>query len=92
MVLSIIILGGLIWFLSQRICKNSLSGITRRLSIHFNKGWVYITINAGKVLALGELYPRETLGVFTYSWGKPKFGKFIIKFDRNFKNSSVFLT
>ena len=75
MVLSIIILGGLIWFLSQRICKNSLSEITRRLSIHFNKGWVYITINAGNVLALGELYPRETLGVFTYPWGKLKIWK-----------------
>ena len=46
----------------------------------------------GYALALGELYRRETIRVFTYSWRKPKFGKFIIKFDRNLKNSSVFLT
>ena len=44
------------------------------------KEWVYIIFNAGNVLAPGELYARETLGVFTYSWGKPKFGKFIIDF------------
>ena len=41
MVLSVIILGELIWFLSQRICKNSLSEKTRRLSVHFiNDGFI----------------------------------------------------
>ncbi len=35
MVLRIIILVGLIWFLSQRIFKNSLSEKTRQLSIYF---------------------------------------------------------
>lgn len=43
-------------------------------------------------LALGELYRREQIGVFKYSFGKPKFGNFIIKIDRNLKNLSIFLT
>ena len=46
----------------------------------------------GYALALGELYRQEQIGVFKYSLGKPKFGNFIIKVDRNFKNLSVFLT
>ncbi|GIS16392.1 MAG: hypothetical protein CM15mP117_18240 [Alphaproteobacteria bacterium] len=58
----------------------------------FNYRWVYIMRDYGYALALGELYRPEQIGVFKYSLGKPKFGNFIIKVDRNFKNSSVFLT
>ena len=46
----------------------------------------------GYALALGELYSREQIGGFKHSLEKPKFGNFIIKVDRNFKNTSGFLT
>ena len=47
--------------------------------------------DCGYALALGELYRPEQIGVLKHSLGKPKYGNYIIKVDRNFKNLSVFL-
>ena len=46
----------------------------------------------GYALAFEELYRPEQIGVFKYPLEKPKYGNFIIKVDRNFKNLTVFLT
>ena len=57
----------------------------------FKYRWIYIMRDYGYALALGELYRPEQIGVVKYSLEKPKFGNFIIKVDKNFKNASVFL-
>ena len=70
-------------FISKNIQKQSVrKNQTARYILY--KGWVYIISNAVDVFALGELYCRETIGVFTYSCRKQKSEKLIVKFDRSF--------
>ena len=62
MVLSLIILGELIWFLSQRICKNSLSEKTRRRSIHFIKDGFILFLMLVMYWHLENYIPEKHLG------------------------------